>query len=510
LKNESRSLLKSGQLTLGEFADPNPAALIESLRAFGYDLRTSIADLIDNSISAGAENVWVDFFWNGELSTISILDDGGGMSKEELINAMRPGSSSPLDVRNPDDLGRFGLGLKTASFSQCRTLIVASKCQNEPVEARCWDLDHVVLENKWQLLIPENFGLSEECTGLKKLDSGTLVIWKNMDRITGGMKTDSKRDMKAFHGMIDGVCEHLAMTFHRFMEGKNRFHIFVNNNEIEPWDPFLTKHSATQDITDENWSVMEEIVRVDPFILPHHSRLTSDEHSKAAGPKGWNAQQGFYIYRNKRLLVPGSWLNLGFKKEEHCKLGRILIDIPNTLDSEWQIDVKKAIARPPPAIKDELKRIATHTRSRASEIYRQRGKMVSRNFSPEYVLMWNQVRKGGKVFYKINRDHPLVHKLTANNQSDSEEVKTLLRLIEETVPVQLIAMANSEKPDSVPPPFEGATSEEMEKHTRLMFELMLNGGDSPEKAAEKIRIMDGFRERDELVEKILSELMSSN
>src|SRR5579872_5411751 len=118
---------------------PDASAMIESLRAFGYDLPTAIADLIDNSISAGAKNVWLNFRWNGPDSFISVADDGCGMSRTTLINAMRAGSRSPLDPRTPADLGRFGLGLKTASFSQCRRLTVASKEKKNSTCIRRWD-----------------------------------------------------------------------------------------------------------------------------------------------------------------------------------------------------------------------------------------------------------------------------------------------------------------------------------------------------------------------------------
>jgi len=94
----------------------------ESLRAFGYDLPNAIADLVDNSILAEARNIWIDFKCDGENSSICVTDDGNGMSEREMLDSMRPGSRNPLDTRDPKDLGRYGLGLKTASFSQCRRL----------------------------------------------------------------------------------------------------------------------------------------------------------------------------------------------------------------------------------------------------------------------------------------------------------------------------------------------------------------------------------------------------
>lgn len=502
MKNEVLSKKnEEEQLTLGEFADPKPAALIESFRAFGYDPKTAIADLIDNSITAGAKNIWIGFHWNGESSVISFLDDGCGMDKEQLVNAMRPGCFSPLDYRKPDDLGRFGLGLKTASFSQCRNLTVITKTQNDIINIRAWDLDQIIKNNTWQLIIPEIDDSDKIYQDFKNLKSGTLVLWNKIDRITGGMNTNSKNDLKIFHNMIDLVEEHLSMTFHRFMEGKGRIHFFINNHEIKPWDPFLQNHPATQDITDESWELNKEIVRVEPFVLPHHSKLDKKTHEIAGGPKGWNAQQGFYIYRNKRLLVSGSWLNLGIKKEEHYKLARILIDIPNSLDSEWQIDVKKAVARPPNSIKDQIERIANVARKRASEIYRHRGTELPRIVSPHFYV-WSKVLKGGKVYYRINRQHPLVEELTQINSDNLTEFNALLRTIEETVPVPLIVMTNSEKPDSTPIPFEDSESKEIENQIDTIIKILIKTGHTTKKAVEIVHLMEEFRSYPELIKKI--------
>src|SRR5258708_3144611 len=111
----------------GEDATPHAGNMIEDFRSIGYSLQTAIADIVDNSIAAKEKNIWIDLEWNGENTAVIITDDGIGMSKDELINAMRPGSKNPLADRSSEDLGRFGLGLKTASFSQCRILTVATK-----------------------------------------------------------------------------------------------------------------------------------------------------------------------------------------------------------------------------------------------------------------------------------------------------------------------------------------------------------------------------------------------
>ena len=196
-----------------ELAEPKPEALIESLRAVGYTLETAVADIIDNSIAASARNVWVNFHWDGPKSYISVLDDGVGMEEVELSNAMRPGSQSPLETRSEKDLGRFGLGLKTASFSQARCLTVLSKKQDLPTCTRKWDLDYVIESKQWRLL--KSAGESGEfCESqIKDLQNGTLVLWQNMDRLTEGTTTNNAKARDHFNQQIEEVREHLGMIF---------------------------------------------------------------------------------------------------------------------------------------------------------------------------------------------------------------------------------------------------------------------------------------------------------
>jgi hypothetical protein len=190
-------------------AEPRADAMIHSLRAFGYDLATALADLIDNSITAGAKNIWLHFHWNGERSTISLFDDGAGMTEQTLLDAMRPGSATPLAERSQDDLGRFGLGLKTASFSQAKRLTVVTK-QAGGRAVRCWDLDYVTECQDWRLLRSG----SADCDAkiiptLDKLSSGTAVFWEAMDRLTPlGTDVNNSKAQDQFYQRVDRVKAH--------------------------------------------------------------------------------------------------------------------------------------------------------------------------------------------------------------------------------------------------------------------------------------------------------------
>lgn len=292
-------------------AEPEASSMIETFRAIGYSVEAAIADIIDNSISAGAKNIWVDYEWNGEATTISVIDDGSGMSNAELINAMRPGSKNPLDIRDQKDLGRFGLGLKTASFSQCKKFSVISKTKNGETSLWCWDLEYVNQVKKWELYkYCPNETLIEK---IKQAAKGTAVIWWDIDRLTKGTQADNTESMDKFMRAMDGVKKHLSMVFHRYMNDGLKIHF--KEREIEPWDPFMIGIDGLQlkaDVFLDNRKIM-----IKGFVLPHRSKLTAEQYNIGKGPKdSWTAHQGFYVYRNKRLLVAGDWLGIEISKRK--------------------------------------------------------------------------------------------------------------------------------------------------------------------------------------------------
>ncbi len=421
-------------------ATPRASALIESLRSFGYSPATAIADLVDNSISANAQTIDVQFNWAGPDSTMRLTDDGDGMSPQQLTEAMRPGSSNPLDSREDNDLGRFGLGLKTASFSQARSLTVASRHGlTEPAASRCWDLDYVQRTDKWVVLTDNPRG--RELETLLDGSTGTVVAWHELDRIVDDRPATDARARKSFLAMVHDVRLHLEAVFHRFIE--NGLHIRVNGAECQPWDPFLEGDGNTEVLQNEKLELLSPAgatrqIDIQPFILPHRSRLDASTHKRAGGQKGWNLQQGFYLYRRERLIVAGDWFDRGTKPEEHHKLARIRVEFDQDLDSLWALDVRKAKARPPASLKDDFVRIARATRKRAEEVYRSRGR---KSVGPaprkgHRVPVWSADTSGTSVKYVINREHPLLAATTAEPSTAS--VIGLLKLIESTVPVDHI------------------------------------------------------------------------
>lgn len=486
---------------------PDASAMIESLRAFGYDLPTAIADLVDNSISAGARNVWLNFFWDGPASYVLLGDDGLGMTEPELVGAMRAGSRSPLVPRTSNDLGRFGLGLKTASFSQCRRLTVASRTSGGRLAVRRWDLDHVQKVRDWQLLREPASGSMPRLDSIAGASQGTLVLWEQMDRLVDGTSTRDKADHQRFLELVGLVESHLGMVFHRFLKGKGSIRLFINGRDdrhrVGAWDPFLEDEPATQAGPMETLQTPGGAVDIQAFVLPHHDRLTRDAHREASGPAGWNAQQGFYVYRNRRLLVPGDWLGLGFAKEEHYKLARIRIDIHNTADREWDIDVKKSSARPPSGLRKRLRWIAEEARKKAVAVYRHRGGNPVAKASGPVDPVWIAVDRVGKTGYTINREHPLVARCLTGSAQTRGSLAAMLRLLEETVPIRRIWLEETEKPDAHAQPFERASEKEIAGIIKQVHSALISLGLEEGEAATRLRAMEAFATHAHLVEALL-------
>jgi hypothetical protein len=482
-------------------AAPDASSMIETFRAIGYSIETAIADIIDNSITAGAKNIWVDYNWKGSNTTLSILDDGIGMNNEQLIQAMRPGSKNPLDERNSNDLGRFGLGLKTASFSQSRKFTVFSKAIDYNPVYWSWDLDFVNQNDAWKLIryIPE------EESWLKKieaLESGTFVIWWDLDRFTKDTSEDSIEAKSKFLGIMDSVKSHLSMVFHRFMEDGLKIHF--RERLIIPWDPFMLGVEGLQ--TKPETRLEQGSIKIKGFILPHRSKLTAEQYQYGKGPKdSWTAHQGFHVYRNKRLLVSGDWLGL-FKREVHYDLCRIQIDLPNNFDNDWQIDIKKSIARPPSRYLEQILSLAKEVRNQAVEVYRHKGKILKRKLaSDEFFHFWEERARHGKRFYKINRNHPILNDLFSKSGDLKKEIEKVIQFIEETVPVPLITLQESESEKPHGQPFEGIDHNAIKETMQKLFNDSISNGMSIEKAKARILNTEPYNFYPEYIEFLTNE-----
>lgn len=417
---------------------------MQSLRGFGYSPETALADLIDNSITAGAVTIDINFDWNDGDPRVTVLDDGSGMDEAALIQAMCFGGEGPSAVRGEGDLGRFGLGLKTASLSQCRCMTVITKCQGV-THALAWDIDEVISRRRWDAILPEP-SISDQLEALHKHPRGTLVLWERMDAI-GGL---SRLDREAFFLRVREISVHLGMVFHRFIAGDaRRISVTVNGRPVRAWDPFQRSHPATITMQTERVRYGGANLSITPYVLPHRDRFANDaEYEAAGGPRGWGERQGFYVYRGHRLLVPGGWLGLGgarsWTREESSRLARIAIDLPTGLDADWRIDVRKSQARPPGPLRPRLTIIAGLCRDKAREVFAWRGSRArgqTHRASPDEV--WVAARNGSQR-YRISRGHPAVRAIMEVLDDESVLLEGLLAIIERSVPVERIWLDVSE------------------------------------------------------------------
>lgn len=481
---------------------PHAASLLESMRSIGYTLDSALADLIDNSISAHSKEIRIEFRPT-DNPYIAIIDDGKGMSHDVLQNAMRHGSKNPLLERGGDDMGRYGLGLKTASISQCRRMTVISK-QDENISAFCWDLDVVIDKGAWVMLQLE----LSDCEGLPHFSqllsrkSGTIVLWQELDKLLVG-EANAERALGA---KMLAAREHLSLVFHRFLvkEGsKPKLSMFLNGAVIIPFDPFLTNHKATQPLDEEIFSVEGKKVIVKPFILPHMSKLSNNDAQLIGGSEGFRSQQGFYIYRNRRLIIWGTWFRLA-RKDELSKLARVRVDIPNTLDHLWTLDIKKSAAHPPELVRLNLKRTVDRIRAVSGRTIAFKGRKTS---DSEIAPGWNEVIDRAGVRFDINRNHPLIAEFSRSlAKEEKTQLNLILGIIESSFPADALynRMASDHRSDF-------ASDDAVENINEMIANLLSNmPAESParKQIIMSLHLMEPFNLYPALTKKIIEEYES--
>lgn len=414
---------------------PVAATLLEAMRAVGYSFETAIADIIDNSIAAMATEVEVSFSPYGE-PYVAILDNGHGMDSGQLRVAMRHGSRDPLSETDEDDLGRFGLGLKTASLSQCRRLTVVSIRSGILAGAR-WDLDEVSRLGSWAMLEFDNEDMESvpAIDRLREKGSGTLVVWEKLDRVFAGEPSQDR----ALQNRIDDARAHLGLVYHRYLEkdlNRRPLSLQINNVSVSPSDPYLRGCKGSQLLPPEVLTIEGRRVEVQAYILPHISRLSPVEIERAGGDEGLRRNQGFYVYRNQRLIIWGTWFRLA-RQEEMTKLARVMVDVPTALDHLWTLDVKKSTAHPPDAVRVGLRRIIEGIVDGSRRVYTFRGLKAT---SQGVVHAWQRVvHRGGAVTYHVNRDHDLFNALRSVMPENKERLlEYFIQALEESFPVDAL------------------------------------------------------------------------
>jgi len=341
----------------------------------GYDFAAAVADLVDNSINANADEISIDVEFDGDHSRVRITDNGMGMNAAQLEEAMRYGSERDYDEDN--DLGKFGLGLKTASLSQCEKLSVASReVKGNEINAFCWDLAHIETTDKWELTIPSSKDLSKILNGGLEHETGTVVLWERLDRMLGQRHPYGETSRKRLATMSRELEDHLSMVFHRYIDGEipgRRVKIILSGNELKSWDPYARSELATKrlDPVEFTFEHDERVYQftIQPYILPSKDKFSSQqEWERASGPKKWNFQQGFYIYRANRMIQSGGWCNLR-APDEHTKLARIALDFSPQLDDAFGINVAKMKVLLPKEVRDQMENEVGKISSQARKAY---------------------------------------------------------------------------------------------------------------------------------------------
>lgn len=444
--------------------DPKPGILIESLRDIGYSFNTALADIVDNSISAGSTLIQI-LIPPDETLAISVVDNGRGLPRDELLEAMRLGSANPKELREQTDLGRFGLGMKTASFSQCRRLTVVSRC-SQSTSGFIWDLDDVVANDSWRVSGVDQY---DNLQGFDLLgDSGTLVLWEKLDRLTdnlGGGKPDVSR-------IVDDAIDHLSLVFHRYLSGEigiKRVVITVNNRKLEPIDPFNVSHPATQASPEE---VPLIGVRMRAYTLPSRDNYTSQTEYDRYSLGDYLKNQGIYLYRARRLIIYGTWLGLA-KKTAITQLCRVRIDIDNSHDELWKIDVKKASAQLPENVRTRIRDLIRHMSRPSRAVYKSRGaKQVDKSIKP----VWTLFKKGADATYSINREHPSIqaYRNSLLTNEDRKAFDSVIGLIESGFPVKSLFYDLSSDADHVS--FAPISDEELKANATNFFGMLKSAG----------------------------------
>jgi hypothetical protein len=482
---------------LYESNSPSAKNLIHALRDIGYSLETAIADIVDNSISANASEINIYINFNFDNSYIAIIDNGTGMNEVSLKNAMKIGSCNPINVRSTNDLGRFGLGLKTASFSQASKLTVATK-ENNNTYARCWDLDYISKTEEWQLEILNN--KLNKISELHKLSqNGTLVLWEKLDKL---IETNHKRKTEdIFWEKIDSAREYLGLVFHRYLTGETglkKISININDDPITPFNPFegAGKHFPEEQIGN---------IKIQAYQLPHHSKVSTEQYKRLEGREGYLKAQGFYVYRNARLLIHGTWFRLA-KQLESTKLARVKIDLPNSEDFSWSIDVKKSQATPPDTIKAELKRTIDRIMSSSSKVYKKRGSIISKK---DYVPVWSEYHNHNEKSYRLNYENPTISALLSElNVEIRKKVKDIFSIIESTLPIDSIFADLSTEPENVKQ--NNITYEQLSIHAENYWKLLSNMGNTAESISIKLKQTEPFSKFEEFCNSFIENKLKEN
>jgi len=313
---------------------------------------------------------------------VTVADNGIGMDLDGLLNAMTYGSAQRANLKS---LGKFGLGLKTASTAMARKLTVVTRHDSDAtVIAATWDLDFVAETDEWILQRPEPS--DEQIAMLDEVaqgGNGTLVIWDKVDRLLTRdyANPTGSAARNALKRRVDQFAESLGLTYLRFISPDhtdNPISILLNDEPISVWDPFGTElgseilfdQKIDVDLVDTNGKAKKAAFKLTAYAMQPRADMSKEQELKA---KIETRNQGFYVFREDRLLARGNWLGLR-SVEPHLNLARIDFSFDHELDAAFQIDIKKSRILLQSDLQEGLRRYLTPAIAEGEQRYRKNRK----------------------------------------------------------------------------------------------------------------------------------------
>jgi hypothetical protein len=424
-------------------AQPNPEFLIKSISEQGYSLETALSDLMDNSISAKADKIEILTEHLFDKTSVFIADNGGGMTEDELsVNLQFPSMDMDKE-REESDLGRFGLGLKTASFSQTRRFTVISRKKNTTeYSALTWDVNHLRKTEKWEIIVNSKADISiflnryktaseNQLEKFSNYEPNTIVVWEGLKNFDNYIKSENHLT-QLNEELTTNTSEYLRVVFHKFMENNdNPLKIRLNNILVKPFNPFLSSTSVlARSLEPREMSLGKDVLKMEGFVLPV---TASDESNIWTTPnRSLLDMEGVYIYRGNRIIFFGGWNGI-IRKQAKLKLARLKIQVGNMNDEKLQLNVAKSKISIPYELKMGVLRYISELKTEAVKEYNNRGLRSTTKIKSDYnndLNLLNKTTSTKGPIYTINEEYPLVKMVSDElNKDVLKYFKILLRNI---------------------------------------------------------------------------------
>lgn len=469
--------------------------MMDVLGHSGYTFNYAMADILDNCISAHAKNIKIYFDLTLNNPYLYILDDGDGMTFDELKNAAVIGYKDIGEKREEDDLGRYSTGLKSATRSFCDDVVISSK----PYDSRCnsieIDYSHITESKKWEAFILNDFELEKEIG-----NHGTLVCCRNL-HFADGASSDVQVDSK-----LDSLEKSISHVFGKFLlSGDLHISIQVKGStpiEVKGWNPFgLIENKSTKVVYNDSKKFKGYDINFKAYVLPTFNNLSRVDQEYMTG-NGLIDQEGFYIYRNKRLIKEGGWLGLDkLGLDDKCKYARIEVNIPSALDKDFKINFSKNALDIPEELKNVFYDVAKKARKESKTNFNyQKHPEIKRTTRKEEERIWKTYKSDGALVLSINMQHPLIQKLST--KLTETELKKLCNVLTKSLPISMIQEQGTTT--------IAYTEHELEDLMEDMYQKLLSSNMDVKDVKKKMASMEPFKENLNLLLQFFDEKEEEN